>query len=236
MSFFWAALGLGFIGSFHCVGMCGPIAFALPLNRKSFATQLSGVVAYNAGRVITYGLLGSFFGLIGASFALAGYQQILSIMLGMFMLLSVFLPERVASRFRLTAGVFSFLSKQKAQLGQLFRRTGFSSLFLIGLLNGLLPCGFVYTAVAGAVLCGSSLQGALFMALFGMGTVPAMAIVSLTGSKISLNFRKQLRRFMPVFTVLIAVCLIVRGMNLGIPYLSPKFSAETGQHDCCHRH
>jgi sulfite exporter TauE/SafE len=235
MSFLWAALGLGFIGSFHCVGMCGPIAFALPLNRQSVWTQLGGAMAYNSGRVFTYALLGSLFGLIGASFVLAGFQQILSMVLGGVLLVSVLLPERMASQFRLTSGIFSFLAGQKSKIGQLFQRTGLASLFLIGLLNGLLPCGFVYTGIAGAILTGGSLPGAAFMALFGLGTIPAMAVVSLTGNKVSLTFRKQLRRVMPVLAIMMAICLIVRGMNLGIPYLSPKFSPETGQHSCCHR-
>jgi sulfite exporter TauE/SafE len=234
MNIFWAALGLGFIGSFHCVGMCGPIALALPLNRKTLWTQLDGTLAYNLGRVITYALLGSFFGLIGASFVLAGYQQLLSIGLGAVLLVSVILPERLVSRFRITSEVFSFVAKRKSQVGKLFQRTGWSSLFMIGMLNGLLPCGFVYTGIAGAVMTAGSLPGALFMALFGLGTVPAMAVVSLTGNKVSLGFRKQLRRWMPLFIAVISVCLILRGLNLGIPYLSPKFSPQTGQHICCH--
>ncbi len=235
MTILLGALVLGFIGSFHCVAMCGPIALALPLNRSSLGTQVGGILAYNGGRVVTYSLLGSLFGIIGASFILAGYQQILSIALGAVILISVVLPEHLTSRFRITSGLFSFLGAKKYQVGKLFGRKGLPALFLIGLLNGLLPCGFVYAGIAGAVLVGGSMQGALFMTLFGLGTIPAMAIISLTGNKISVGFRNKLQRVLPFLVIIMALFLILRGMNLGIPYLSPRFSTiQEKQHMLCH--
>ncbi len=230
------AITLGFLGSFHCVGMCGPIALALPLNRKNILTITSGVLTYNGGRILTYALFGCLFGLVGSSFVIAGYQRILSIALGIGLIISVLLPENAARRFRLSRNIFSIISAQKANVAKLFRRTGYPSLLLIGMLNGLLPCGFVYTAVAGSILTGGVLQGALFMAFFGLGTLPAMAALSLAGNKIGLGFRNRLRQAVPVFIIAMAALLILRGLNLGIPYLSPKLSSsDWTQHTCCHK-
>ena len=236
MNIFWTAIALGFLGSFHCVGMCGPIALALPLNQNSILTKISGVLLYNLGRMFTYALFGGLFGLVGQSFVIAGYQQALSITLGVAILIMVLLPNQLANRFRITANIYSFIGKIKQQLGILFKKKSYPSLFFIGTLNGLLPCGLVYLGIAGAIATGSSLQGSVFMAVFGLGTFPAMIVLSLLGNSISINFRSKIRKAMPVFIVGMALLLILRGMNLGIPYVSPQMSATKPEcHKCCHK-
>ncbi len=235
MLFQVAALTLGFLGSFHCVAMCGPIALALPLDRKNRVAELSGILTYNAGRVLVYFLMGCLFGMVGTSFVIGGYQRSLSVTVGLLLLVSVILPGKVKARFRFNTGLFSFISSGKACIGKLFRRTGYVSLLLIGALNGLLPCGFVYTALAGAVVAGGVLKGGLFMLFFGLGTLPAMAVLSLAGNKLSSGHRKKIRQVMPVFVIGMALLLVLRGLNLGIPYLSPELSsAQWSQHICCH--
>lgn len=97
MEFLIAALSLGFLGSFHCIGMCGPIALALPLDRVSMFKKVAGGITYNLGRVFTYGILGLLFGLLGKGFVIGGYQQVLSIALGVIILLGLFLPARCTS-------------------------------------------------------------------------------------------------------------------------------------------
>jgi len=236
MNVLWPAITLGFLGSFHCVGMCGPIALALPLNQSSFLTKTLGVVLYNLGRMFTYALFGALFGLLGQSFVIAGYQQSLSITLGVLILLMVLMPAKIVNRFKFTSSISSFIGKIKQQLGGLFKKKSYSSLFFIGTLNGLLPCGLVYLGVAGAIATGNGLQGSLFMALFGLGTFPAMVVLSFLGNTISVNFRAQMRKVVPVFVVAMAVLLILRGMNLGIPFVSPEMSATKAEcHKCCHK-
>ncbi|MCK6648552.1 MAG: sulfite exporter TauE/SafE family protein [Bacteroidia bacterium] len=236
MTFIWAAITLGFLGSFHCVGMCGPIALALPLNHNSLWSKIIGALLYNFGRMFTYALLGSLFGLLGQSVVIAGYQQALSITLGVIILIMVLLPSSTYGRFKITAFIYSYIGKLKQKLGSLFQKRSYSSLFFIGTLNGLLPCGLVYLGIAGAIATGNSLEGALFMAMFGLGTLPAMFILGMLGNSISINIRNRINKAIPVFVVAMALLLILRGMNLGIPYISPEMSVSKPEcSKCCHK-
>lgn len=225
------ALALGFLGSFHCIGMCGPLALALPVNGKGPGAHISAVLLYNSGRIFTYALLGALFGLLGKSLALAGGQRVLSIALGLLLVIIVLLPERIAARTRVTRFLFGAVSKIKSKLGELFRRKTAASLLTIGLLNGLLPCGLVYAGLAGAAATGEGWKGALFMAVFGSGTAPVMLTVPLAGKFITVPLRNKLRRAVPVFVVAMGLLLVLRGLNLGIPYISPDLTAK---HSCCH--
>lgn len=228
------ALLLGFLGSFHCVGMCGPIALSLPLNRASAFTKGMGAFLYNAGRAFTYMCFGFLFGLMGKGFVIAGYQQLLSILAGSLILI-FFLFSGIKSNNAISS-LFGFVSKLKMQLSKQFKKSSNSSLFFIGILNGLLPCGLVYLGIAGAIATGNGFQGSMFMAFFGLGTLPAMFTMSLMNNWISLNFRNRIRKAMPVFIIGMALLLILRGMNLGIPYVSPEMSAtEAKCHKCCRK-
>lgn len=234
MSIFLTALTLGFLGSFHCVGMCGPIALALPLNRESLFSKVTGALLYNTGRVLMYAFLGGLFGLIGQSIVIAGYQQSLSITLGIIILLMILLPDKLANRFRFLSFTYSFIGKVKQKLKTLFKQNSYSSLFIIGTLNALLPCGLVYLGIAGAIAAGSILKGGIFMAVFGLGTAPAMFSVALISGGINMNVRKKINKVVPVFAVSMALLLILRGLNLGIPYISPEMSVSKPEcTKCC---
>lgn len=236
MNLFLVAISLGFLGSFHCVGMCGPIALALPINHNSTFKRIFGIVSYNLGRIFTYTLLGGFFGLVGQSLVIAGYQQVLSICLGVLILVGIFLPAKIYNKFKLTSLLFAYVGIVKQKLGSLFKKRNLSSLFVIGLLNGLLPCGLVYLGIAGAIASGGIFNGSLFMSFFGMGTIPAMFILSIIGNSISVNFRNKIQKAVPVFIIITALMLILRGSNLGIPYLSPEMSANKPEcSKCCHK-
>ena len=236
MEFLVAAISLGFLGSFHCVGMCGPIAMALPLGRETQFKRITGTLLYNLGRVTTYGVLGLLFGLLGKGFVIGGYQQGLSIVLGVLILLTLLFPKQLSSETRLTKAILPWVSKVKSLLGNLFKKTSYPSLYLIGVLNGLLPCGLVYLGVAGAIATGEAWKGSLFMMVFGLGTLPAMFFVSMASSAISLDWRNKIRRAVPVFVGLMAFVLILRGLNLGIPYMSPELSkTDCTKHSCCHK-
>lgn len=236
MDFVLIALSLGFLGSFHCIGMCGPIALALPVNGEGPVKKVAGSLLYNVGRIVTYSGFGLLFGLLGKGFVIAGYQQALSIILGTFVLVLVLMPERYASKFGFTHIAFSFISKVKSKLGLLFNRKSYPALFSIGLLNGFLPCGLVYMAVAGAIATGEPVKGSAFMVTFGLGTLPAMFFIAAASQLVTLNFRNKIRKAVPVFAAVMACMLILRGMNLGIPYLSPELGkTDCTKHSCCHK-
>jgi len=225
---------LGIAGSFHCVGMCGPIALAVPIKDRTTLSRISSILFYNSGRIITYSLLGLFFGFVGKSFVIAGWQQGLSIGVGMLILLGLALGYfRVSFNIPFVSRGFSFI---RNQLGASLRQKTYRANWMIGILNGLLPCGLVYAALAGAIATGSAPKGTLFMAFFGLGTVPLMMALQFFKGLISVNVRNLMRKSVPVYVALLACVLILRGLNLGIPYLSPELSkTEVKAHNCCHR-
>ncbi len=231
--FIISAITLGFLGSFHCIGMCGAIALSLPVQHFSGFQRILGIFLYNIGRVITYGVMGAALGSLGGTFNFMGWQQSISILLGL-LLIVVFVLAIRNKQIRQS----SFFQKHWNNriiniIAPLFHNKKLYSPFLIGLLNGLLPCGLVYMAIAGAVAMHHTLQGAMFMMSFGMGTLPAMFLVSLTGNIINVKWRNFFRKSAPYVIGIMGVLLILRGANLNIPYLSPK--VEHNKMQCCTR-
>jgi len=222
-----SALILGLLGSFHCVGMCGPIAFLLPVDRTSNIRKTSQIFVYHFGRILAYALLGLIFGLVGKGLYLFGMQQRLSIMVGVLMIVIVLIPKRWFSKFSISKPLYQLISKLKSSLGEALKKKTTDTFLTIGFLNGFLPCGLVYMAIFGAIAMGSAAEGSLYMALFGLGTVPLMTTAIYMGSMISGKVKKYIRRSIPVFMVLFGCLFILRGMGLGIPYLSPKPMTET---------
>ena len=216
-----SALTLGVLTSFHCAGMCGPIALALPLKNDNWVTRIFGAILYNLGRSVTYAILGFVFGLAGQGLVMSGFQQWVSIIMGLVMVLMAFFPAFFKSNYSFDKKIFSFVSKVKAQLGLLFGKKSYGSLLTIGLLNGLLPCGPLYIALAAAIATGGALNGSLFMFLFGLATIPVLLAISLVGNLISINLRKKITRFIPYTVFFIGILFILRGLQLGIPFLSP---------------
>lgn len=225
---------IGFLGSFHCAAMCGPIAIALP---RGSGNLVSGRILYNLGRVITYSVLGLVFGLLGSRIAMFGLQQTLTISLGALILLSVLLPKHYKQVIGDRSGFYRLFSKVKSSLSFLLQRHSLLSMLGIGLLNGLLPCGFVYIGITGATALGDPVKGMLFMTMFGAGTIPLMFGASLIGNVVNNRIRTKLVKLVPVFSLILAAIFIIRGLNLGIPYLSPKLNDKhsTAQEEViCH--
>jgi len=220
------AFFIGLLGSLHCVGMCGPIAFALPLKSATNAYKILGALIYNFGRIVTYASLGLVFGFFGQGIKVASSQQFLSIGVGVILILSVFLPYQWLSNIHPTGIITSYIGKIKQQLGLLFQSSKPSNLFLIGLLNGFLPCGLVYVAIGGSIASGNLINGALFMFFFGLGTLPLMFLAVQLANFISVAFRNKIRKFFPILIIIIGVLFILRGLNLNIPYISPKINVE----------
>lgn len=226
---FAIAIGLGLLGSLHCAAMCGPLMLALPVPPGGPAKFLAGRIVYQLGRVGTYALLGVVAGVIGKSIFLAGFQRWLAIALGVAILLGFLFSKKIA----LAAPVVRLVGRLKGAMGTQLQRRSFRSLALLGMLNGLLPCGLVYVAMAGAVSRGTILSGVGYMAAFGLGTMPAMLAVSLSGKIFPASLRLKLRSAIPVSICLLAGLLILRGLALGIPYLSPDLAAA-GAGCCAH--
>lgn len=218
---------LGFLGSFHCVAMCGPIALSLPSSNKTKLNFLVERLSYNLGRILTYSILGMIFGFFGERIFLGGFQQIISIAIGIVIiitLLKFFIgkftkKEKNIFTIQQSNSNFSFF---KNLFAKFYSKNSKVSLLGIGILNGFLPCGFVYIALAGAVTSGTPINGALFMMLFGFGTLPLMLGISISKNFVSLNIRRRINKLSPIIALIFALIFIVRGLNLGIPYISPK--------------
>ncbi len=216
-----SALLLGLVTGIHCIGMCGPIAISLPLKKANNFSKVSSAILYNLGRSITYALMGMIFGFFGQSFAMAGFQKWLGIVMGIVMILYVIFPFFFKSKFSVESFGYKYTGPLRKKLAVLFGKRSYTSLFVIGLLNGLLPCGPVYAALAGAIATGSVIYGTSFMFLFGIGTIPIMLTLSLIGNKISNKLRTKLAKLIPVTIVILGLLFILRGMGLGIMFISP---------------
>lgn len=246
MNILVTAFLLGLAGSFHCVGMCGPIALSLPLRGNSIFQKIWGSMLWSAGRIVTYSLIGALFGLIGEGFKFLGYQKIISVTMGILMILSVVLPSLLKNY---SIGQSSRIFRPvRDGMRKLFQGKNLMALFLIGIFNGLLPCGLVYLAVAGALGSADFLTGIAYMALFGLGTMPILLALSMFGNIVSQAFRRKVDKIVPVIVILVGIIFILRGLTLGIPFLSPpeeKLSPtkqvvvkevpvqEAVKHSCC---
>ncbi|MES2618874.1 MAG: sulfite exporter TauE/SafE family protein [Bacteroidota bacterium] len=221
-----SGLSMGLLGSFHCIGMCGPLALTLPVHHLTPFKKTLAILNYNLGRAFSYALIGVFFGAIGPLFHI---QQWLSIVAGSLMLLWVLSKKWHRLNIPFLKKITSIIQ------GQLLRRLqsgATATTFLsIGILNGFLPCGLVYMATITAAATGSTLHSALLMFAFGLGTLPIMALTMASGQYISIKWRLRFNRSIPYMMSLVALLLIIRGMNLGIPYVSPKHDA--GHVSCC---
>ncbi len=214
------ALLLGVLGSAHCVGMCGPLALAVPSPKHSFGARLGSAIAMNGGRIMTYGLIGAGFGLFGRGLQLAGLQQVVSIVLGVLIILGLLLP-RVFHAIGIGRVAGTLVMRGQGLMARQLKRTSPEGLFFTGMLNGLLPCGMVYLAAAGALAQDGWPQGALFMVFFGLGTWPALVGLKISGSYAGPGLRSALRRAAPYAYAIMGVLFILRGLDLGIPYISP---------------
>ena len=217
---FFSAIIFGLLGSFHCVGMCGPIAFMLPIDRQNSLKGFFQVLSYHLGRLTTYSLIGLLFGFLGKGFYFFGFQQQLSIIVGVTMILAIVFPK-IFSKISFSKSVSKIISKVKNALGKELKKKGNDTFFTIGFLNGFLPCGLVYMAVFGALATTNAFSGSLYMFLFGLGTIPLMTTVVYLGNFTKGTLRKKIQKTIPIVVVLIGILFILRGLGLGIPYVSP---------------
>ena len=218
---FLSALVFGLLGSFHCVGMCGPIAFVLPVDRSNTYKKVFQITLYHIGRLLAYSIIGLVFGIIGKGLYLFGFQQQLSIAIGVAMIIVVLIPYNTFNKYNFSKPIYKIISKVKSSLGAALKKKSPDTFLTIGFLNGFLPCGLVYMAVFGAIASGNALEGSLYMAVFGLGTIPLMTTAIYFSNFLKGTLRQKIQKAIPVFVVLIGALFILRGLGLGIPYLSP---------------
>ncbi len=217
----FSALFFGLISSLHCIGMCGPIAMMLPVDHKNPTKKALQILTYHLGRLTAYGFLGLAFGLLGKGLFIAGFQQNISIAVGVLMIIIAIVPEKVFARYNFSKPIYKVISSIKSSLGNQFKRKTFDALFSIGFLNGLLPCGLVYAALFGAIAMQNEVLGVAYMLLYGIGTIPLMSVVVYASGFMSVPLRSKLQRIIPIITIGIGILFILRGLSLGIPFISP---------------
>lgn len=214
---------VGILGGLHCIGMCGPIVLAIPVAEKS---DILKKIFYNGGRIITYSVMGLGAGYIGSRFFAAGFQQYASIIFGAALIIYVLIPSPLKAKAGQSKTASFFYNPLKKGIGKLFKNRNISSYLLIGILNGFLPCGFVYMALTSSIMTGTPLKGAAGMALFGLGTTPVLFFFSIVSRYINISLRNRIKKFIPALLIILGIIFILRGMNLGIKYVSPKISGN----------
>lgn len=231
----FSAVIFGLLGSFHCIGMCGPIAFMLPVDRTNSVKRFFQISSYHFGRLFTYSLIGLLFGFLGKGFYFFGFQQQLSIIVGVLMILVITFPK-ILQKLSLSKKIGAIILKIKSSLGKELKKKGNDTFFTIGFLNGFLPCGLVYMAVFGAITTSNAFTGSLYMFLFGLGTIPLMTAFVYLGNFTKGTFKQKIQKTIPILVVFIGVLFVLRGLGLGIPYISPEPVLELsgGDFSTCH--
>ncbi|TDX84215.1 sulfite exporter TauE/SafE family protein [Epilithonimonas xixisoli] len=225
-----SAIGLGFASGFHCIGMCGPIALSMGLTKNQKTNFYLQNITYQLGRILTYSFLGGILGIIGQSFELAGFQKYLTVSVGILLIIMAvfsFGGKDFASKIPM---VSKALLRVKMQLGKILQRPDYKSRFATGILNGFLPCGMVYMALTASLAAGGIWQSSLFMLIFGLGTFPFMFAVVYLGNFITTAFRVKILKVIPVMMILLGGLFVLRGLELGIPYVSPQSESLQVQH------
>lgn len=213
-----AAFVVGLVGSLHCVGMCGPLAMVVPIKSNRWGS----ILVYNLARVSVYALLGFIFGSIGARASFLESGQRLSLILGVLIILFFVLPS-LMGRWQPALRWNSMVTRTYGRLARpVMAYRGWGSSFTLGMVNGILPCGLVYVALASAVASGSGSSGAALTAAMGLGTFPAMISMMALRRYFKSWMQKSSRFMLPIVAGVLGLGLVVRGLNLDIPYLSPK--------------
>ncbi len=229
-----AGFTLGAAGSLHCVGMCGPLSLALPVHQFSATKKFLSLLLYQLGRIITYSSIGLLFGLAGRRVYISGYQQWFSIAMGLLVLgfAALYFLRHSSIHIKAFNRFYFFVQQQIARL--LRSATGPAGFILLGMANGLLPCGMIYIALATTLSFTEVMQSVSFMAMFGAGTLPAMMLIGYAGQLLRPGWRVAFKKLVPVLISLMGVLLVLRGLNLGIPFISPQLPSAAGTVVICH--
>jgi sulfite exporter TauE/SafE len=233
MIFLWVAFTLGFTGSLHCMGMCGPLAFTMCSGNTKNSSILSNSILYHTGRIITYILLGSIIGMFSHLMLMSGVQKGISIISGMFLIALAIFSSSIDSSLS-NNGFGRWMGKISGKLhSSLFQKMAKPPVIILGVLNGILPCGLVYVALTGATSSGNLLSGAVFMAFFGLGTLPLLLFSTYYSGKYSLRFPNIFQRLLPGITIILGLMMILRGFLINTP-LTLNFADALRNPVLCH--
>lgn len=223
----YLAISMGLISSFHCVGMCGPIALALPVHKGTRTQQIAGVLAYNAGRALTYAMFGMVIGAFGASLEWLGVLRYAFIAVGGAMLVFVFWPSGLVHRLHMPLFWQKTIGLLRQRMAIYLKKGDLSGMLLLGMLNGAIPCGMVYMALLSSVATGSVWGGGAFMVLFGLGTMPAMLALGMAKQQFTPALRTRIRKLTPILVAIAGIWLIARGITASVPNPSKPSSGIT---------
>lgn len=223
---------MGITGSLHCAGMCGPIMMVMQFQFLEGWKRAAGIAFYHVGRISVYAMLGALLFSIKSAFT-PQLQQYVSIILGSFLLLigiTTFLPNIIKVKLPWTNLV-------TGSIGKFLAKPGLAALFMSGILNGLLPCGLVYMALSASLAAGNLLDAVAYMYAFGAGTVPVLVFIAVFKTRLKFSNAPSVKKFIPVMMFAFGALFIMRGLNLGIPMLSPKIEVEQAEikASCCHK-
>lgn len=213
----YLAITMGLMSSFHCIGMCGPIALALPVKKGSRLLQFSALVFYNTGRAFTYGILGATIGLVGSSIAWIGYFRFISIFAGILMLFYVLWPSWLDTYLHPPKIWQKLIQSVRKKMASALQSRKLYSWLILGVLNGLLPCGMVYLALVSSIATGSVTDGGIFMLIFGIGTFPVMMAVGFFKSLFTPPLRSRIRKLTPFVIAAAGIWLVARGIFIQYP-------------------
>ncbi|MGY5353926.1 sulfite exporter TauE/SafE family protein [Wenyingzhuangia sp. IMCC45467] len=216
-----SAFIFGLLSSFHCVGMCGPIAFALPVHNGTTIEKWIKIILYHLGRLFTYAIIGALFGLFGRAFVMAGLQQTLSIITGLILIFVALFQETIMWYMEQHSSV-KIIKLIKKGYQNIVQSKSTLSFLVLGFMNGLLPCGTVYIALIGALAMGNIAMGSWYMFVFGMGTMPLMLLFMSVKFLNTQRFKTIFRRAVPVMLVVVGSLFVLRGLGLGIAFVSPS--------------
>ncbi len=224
------SMGMGLLGSIHCMGMCGPLV--LGIFKDTLSSKPYNYFLYHFGKLMAYGTLGFGFGLLGKSLHLFISQQQLSILTGALLLLYYIINKMSGFNEKMTHLSTTTYNRIKTFTNQM----PLPKFYLLGFLNGFLPCGLVYLAATSSIATGHVLKSILWMVGFGIGTIPSLTLILWLSRMFQSKFNPILSQIYQQLTLVLAVLLILRGLNLGIPYISPKYNpVEEKVSKCCHR-
>lgn len=223
---------LGLVSSLHCVGMCGPLILSIPapkftIHNFLYNKSIYNPIAYNIGRILTYVFIGIVIGLFGELVKITFLHQQISIFAGGLMLLTGVATKFEANNIIKSKFINKIFSILKAQISSLLKTQNTSKMFLLGILNGFLPCGMVYMAILSSLAWGNINSTIIYVASFGLGTSPLLISLFFFSGFLSNKLRLKSQKIIPIITIMIGLIVVFRGMGLGIPYLSPDLDKKT---------
>lgn len=217
MELITAAFLIGFLGSMHCVGMCGGLVTTLAMSRSNI--WWSGLISYQLGRILTYTFFGLIAGMIGMAITqvnwFADMQRGLTIVAGILMIvfgfnLAGWLADplvNLVSKFTKFVGLTKWIHAATSSRMPM-------SWFMVGLFNGLLPCGLVYAGLALSLSSGNIVLSAGMMFAFGLGTVPAMMFVPTILKSASPKTRGWVLKVAAILLIAMGIFTMIRGSSL----------------------